>query len=177
MDGETPLVQLSCAHCHKIFFVCLRHYRWQAYCTADCRYQSRLRIQRAANARHQKSEEGRLDHRDRQREYRARLRERFSRRVTYPGRQKLAFAIGCAAPADLKTAENVITDNDKRYCEGHGDDGEKRHQAARTPRCVVCGYRSEFILVTPWRRGKYRWWRRSVGLGRGPPVVAGVSRK
>ena len=48
--------------------------------------QSRLRQHQAANRRHQRSPEGRLDHRDRQRAYRCR---QFLRRVTDQGSQIL----------------------------------------------------------------------------------------
>ena len=44
--------------------------RGQRYCSVACRPQARLQQRRCANCRHQRSPEGRLDHRDRQREYR-----------------------------------------------------------------------------------------------------------
>ena len=50
--------------------------RGQRYCSDRCRQKARREQHRAANRRHQHSPEGRLDHRDRQREYRRRLVER-----------------------------------------------------------------------------------------------------
>lgn len=73
--------QISChaANCGEVFFVCSRCERGQRYCSDNCRKYVRRIQQRAANRRHQQSEEGRLDHRDRQRAYRQR---RAERRVT-----------------------------------------------------------------------------------------------
>jgi len=50
--------------------VCTCCDRGQRYCSLPCREQARLRQRRAANGRHQRSIEGRLDHRDRQKRYR-----------------------------------------------------------------------------------------------------------
>jgi hypothetical protein len=56
-----------------VFYVCRRCDRGQQYCSERCRGKARRAQRRAANRRHQQSPEGRLDHRDRQREYRSRL--------------------------------------------------------------------------------------------------------
>lgn len=56
-----------------MFFICSHCDRGQVYCSPDCRDATRRLQLRAANLRHQQSEEGRLDHRDRQRAYRRRL--------------------------------------------------------------------------------------------------------
>lgn len=77
MEKKVTLRQLSCSHCQAIFFVCVRHYRGHEYCSSTCRTTRQRQLHRMANQRYQQSEEGRLDHRDRQREYRKRqlLRE------------------------------------------------------------------------------------------------------
>ena len=67
------------AACPTVFYLCGSCYRGQAYCGDHCRATAQRHHRRRANARHQRSEEGRLDHRDRQRAYRARCR---LRRVT-----------------------------------------------------------------------------------------------
>jgi len=59
--------------CGAVFYVCRSCDRGQRYCSQRCRRKARREQRRAANRRHQSSEEGRLDHRDRQREYRRRL--------------------------------------------------------------------------------------------------------
>lgn len=58
--------------CGLLFLICSHCDRGQAYCGSSCRATARRLQCRAANLRHQRSEEGRLDHRDRQRAYRQR---------------------------------------------------------------------------------------------------------
>ena len=70
--------------CHNTFLLCTHCYRGQAYCSPSCRQRSRILQLRAANARHQRTEPGRLDHNDRQRAYRRRLHARRTTPVTYP---------------------------------------------------------------------------------------------
>ena len=64
------------AGCGTVFHLCGSCWRGQAYCGARCRATAQRDQRRHATARHQRSEEGRLDHRDRQRAYRARCRRR-----------------------------------------------------------------------------------------------------
>jgi hypothetical protein len=76
-DGEPVLLlAIRCRgpNCCATFFICRHCYRGQCYCGAACRARSRLRQRRAANARYQRSEAGRLDHNDRQSLYRDRQR-------------------------------------------------------------------------------------------------------
>ena len=61
-----------------MFYICGSCYRGQAYCGDGCRNRAQLQQHRNANRKHQDSPEGRLDHRDRQRAYRARLRLRVT---------------------------------------------------------------------------------------------------
>jgi hypothetical protein len=78
---QIPLRQRFCRAeaCRSVFYVCRCCDRGQRYCSEQCREKARREQRRAANRRHQQSPEGRLDHRDRQREYRHR---RVARRVT-----------------------------------------------------------------------------------------------
>ena len=61
-----------------MFYLCPHCDRGQRYCSLRCRQKSRRRQRREANRRHQQSPEGRLDHRDRQRDYRQRRRARVT---------------------------------------------------------------------------------------------------
>lgn len=72
--AQTVLRQRFCkaSQCRVLFFICTHCDRGQRYCSTACRRSSRLDQQRAAGRRHQRSLEGRLDHRDRQRAYRLR---------------------------------------------------------------------------------------------------------
>jgi hypothetical protein len=74
--GEQVLLrQRQCrdGSCGAVFYLCRSCDRGQRYCSERCREKSRREQRRVANRRHQRSDEGRLDHRDRQREYRLRL--------------------------------------------------------------------------------------------------------
>ena len=55
--------------------------RGHAYCSSACRTAARRASVRAARQRHRRSPEGRLDHRDHQRAYRARVRDQTSQRA------------------------------------------------------------------------------------------------
>jgi hypothetical protein len=87
------LRQRVCRHpeCLATFFICASCDRGHRYCSSHCREQIRRQQRRRANCRHQQSPEGRLDHRDRQREYRRRFRQvqgcvtdQASLAITYP---------------------------------------------------------------------------------------------
>ena len=81
MAREMAWVQLFCrgSGCGVMFYICGSCYRGQVYCGERCRRRMRRRQTRRANRKHQDSPEGKLDHRDRQRVYRAKCR---LRRVT-----------------------------------------------------------------------------------------------
>ena len=68
--------------CRAMFFVCVRCDRGQRYCCDTCRKAARRGQTRAANARYQRTEAGKLAHRARQKTYRALLARRG---VTYQG--------------------------------------------------------------------------------------------
>ncbi len=78
--------------CQTVFFMCASCDRGHRYCSLDCRELARRQQRRRANERHQQSPEGRLDHRDRQREYRrrrcwqsaTRVTDQASHSITYP---------------------------------------------------------------------------------------------
>ena len=68
--------------CGARFFLCRACDRGQCYCCAVCRTQARTQQLRNARQRHQQSDAGRRDHRDRQRRYRRRLAVRRHAAVT-----------------------------------------------------------------------------------------------
>jgi hypothetical protein len=84
-----------------VFYLCPSCDHGQCYCSPRCRQKSRRQQRREANRRHQQSLEGRLDHRDRQREYRQRLK---SVRVTDQGSQPETASGRITAPAHLPRA-------------------------------------------------------------------------
>jgi hypothetical protein len=73
--AETVLLQRWCVGCGIIFHICRYCDHGHRYCGESCRQRSRRRQRQAANRKHQQTDYGRADHRDRQREYRRRRRE------------------------------------------------------------------------------------------------------
>lgn len=63
---------LVCVHCGSHFFICSSCFRCQRYCSEICKFIGYRSNQRRANRKHALSLEGRLDNRDRNREYRKR---------------------------------------------------------------------------------------------------------
>jgi hypothetical protein len=74
VHGEVVLRQRVCRGqgCQTVFWICAHCDRGQRYCSPTCRTEARRRQHRAANSRYQQSLEGKLDHRDRQQQYRER---------------------------------------------------------------------------------------------------------
>lgn len=62
---------LRCKQCASIFVVCKSCYRGQRYCGVVCRKLGYTATRKAAKRRHEASVEAKLDHRDRERRYRA----------------------------------------------------------------------------------------------------------
>lgn len=107
--------------CGVPFFVCRSCYRGQRYCSDGCRQAARREQRRAANRRHQQSDDGRLDHRDRQRAY----RQRRLAGVTDQGSAPAPASGSIAAP---------------------GPTGRTARRRARRPVCcIVCGRRGRLI--------------------------------
>jgi hypothetical protein len=65
-----------CLHCLVLFCICRRCDRGQRYCSAACSASALREQRRQANRRHQQTDAGRQDHRDRQRIYRKRCAQR-----------------------------------------------------------------------------------------------------
>jgi hypothetical protein len=101
-----------CLRCQVLFCICRHCDRGQRYCSAACRAWAGREQRRQANRRHQQSDAGRQDHRDRQRIYRKRCAQRrwASRgvRVQAPGlnleQEDRAPCPGMSIPASI---ENV----------------------------------------------------------------------
>jgi hypothetical protein len=118
---DTPLRQKTCRHCNRLFAICASCDRGHAYCSSACRTAARHASIHAARRRHRRSPEGRLDHRDHQRAYRARVRDQTSRRA----------ASSTTLPADTST------------------DRSPTAPLAGALRCMVCGRESAWLLHRP----------------------------
>ena len=146
--------------CHTIFYICAHCYRGQAYCAPSCRARNRLRLHREANARYQRSEAGRLDHRDRQSTYRER-RRRNAAPVGVTDLSSLpsdsAPSCGHDSPAPLTPTPAAVRTLRRR----------PPLAGARPPlRCAVCGRPG--LTVTFWRLC-CRLWRLSALVHRDTP--------
>jgi len=71
-----PVLRPRICRCGMMFYICRSCDRGHRYCSDRCRLKARRQQRREANRRHQQSDEGRLDHCDRQRLYRQRIRLR-----------------------------------------------------------------------------------------------------
>jgi hypothetical protein len=138
VHGEAVLRQRVCLGqgCHAIFFICAHCDRGHRYCSEPCRNQARRQQRRRANKRHQQSSEGQLDHRDRQREYRCRLRQTQS-----PVTDQGSLSITSPASFDRGGAEAVQDPAASHFWQGI--------QPRWWPRCRICGRTGRFIDPFP----------------------------
>ena len=121
-----------------MFYVCRACDRGQSYCGEECRSAKRTADKRRARAVHQASEEGRLDHRDRQREYRDRCRQRT--RVTDQGSREVDKP-ETVAPRTEPTVEDVIV-----QVSGAGSDRDVAIESTRgILRCAFCNRTSRWV--------------------------------
>lgn len=95
-------MDLRCGWCRQRFYVCLQCYHGEAYCCQECAAEGYRAVQDQARARHQSSEAGKEDHRDRMRE----LRAHKNKAVTDEGIVKLP-GCGKVAPDFEKAASRV----------------------------------------------------------------------
>ena len=132
MAREMAWVQLFCrgSGCGTMFYICGSCYRGQVYCGERCRRRMRRNQMRRANRKHQDSPEGKLDHRDRQRVYRAKCR---LRRVTDHTSARRLRSVNIKKPW-IKPRRRP------RFGEAFQPRRRlKRSQAAIRAVCIVCG--------------------------------------
>ena len=126
---EEPLRQRFCRgiDCGRVFWICRHCYRGHKYCSLRCRQKTRGQQIRTAKRKHQKSQEGRDDHRDRNRAYRARRRRQ---RVTYHT---------SPAPSDSDSIDPTEPSPSEN---GPGSVSGEARYAVRPefePACIICG--------------------------------------
>ena len=129
MAREVVLRQLSCRWpgCGLLFYICNSCFRGHRYCGDICRDKARREQLRRADQRYRRSKEARLDHRDRQRDYRERCR---LRRVT-----------DHTSPANFDS-DSIVAAEPSRSENGSGSvSGEARYaeSAEFEPACIICG--------------------------------------
>jgi hypothetical protein len=133
MEAGLTFRQLFCraVDCGVMFFICRSCYRGQAYCNAIGRKRTRREQLRQANRRYQQTTEARLDHRDRQRDYRQR---RFGRVTDQSSKD------GCSWG---RISEPLVTEL-KSPVEEMPDDLSKQERFRRIF-CIICGRWGRFI--------------------------------
>lgn len=135
-EAEDVLRQRFCRWqgCNAIFWICRRCDHGQQYCSEHCRTKARREQRRAANLRHRKTLEGRLDQRDRQRAYR---RRRAALSVMDQGSPKCLKGGSIIAPAFRPP-----------FFAGYS--GKK--QEPGVPYCMICGRPGQFVNPFQQRR-------------------------
>src|SRR5262245_45248868 len=121
---ELVVFALTCSYCRKQFVVCRPDYRGQSFCKEVCRELEQSALRRLANAKHQRSEEGRRDHAEQQRTLVTRKRAE-AQAVTDVSRQKVAPRAEWS-PSDgptMLTTGKVAADGEVGADEIHGSDG------------------------------------------------------
>ena len=137
--GEAVLRQRVCSReeCRAVFWICGHCDRGQRYCSPACRNDARLEQRRSANRRHQDSPEGRLDHRDRQREYRRRCG-----RVTDQGSLAITFPALCRS--ERTTPTTACSHSSAAFRQPAGV-----QRSIPSLRCMVCGRSGRFVDPFP----------------------------
>ena len=117
------------ADCGAVFWICRHCDRGHRYCSDRCRQKTRRQQGRDANRRHQKSPEGRLDHRDRQRVYRERCRRRVTDQPS-AGRTRSGNIKKPSIKTGISTSLTKGFQDRPRF---------RRSQTAIRAVCIVCG--------------------------------------
>lgn len=140
VPGEVVLRQRVCRSqgCQTVFWICTHCDRGQRYCCAACRSEARRQQCRAANRRYQRSPEGRLDHRDRQRAYRERHAPvRVTDQSSHSGISPPPFGCGETITMPVTAALRVAPP------------GRLEKRADLWLRCSICGRPGRFVDPFP----------------------------
>ncbi len=133
MSDVVEVELLRCSRCKGVFAICVPCFRGQGYCSSSCREAGMRSLRRAASARHQLSDDGRLDHRDRMRALRGR------RSVTDSGSTKLASPVDCPLPVPVIARRSSHASMLKVFVV---DDLGAR----KVLRCRACGVRGTHVV-------------------------------
>ena len=131
MAREVVLRRLICRWpgCGLVFYICNSCYRGHRYCGKTCRKKARQQQRRRANQHYAQFEEARLDHRDRQREYRERCRLRVTDH-TSAGNGRSVKIVEPVKETGRSTPLTEELQDRPRF---------ERLQSAVQPVCILCG--------------------------------------
>ena len=132
MAREVVLRQLSCRWpgCGLLFYICNSCFRGHRYCGDICRDKARREQLRRADQRYRRSKEARLDHRDRQRDYRERCRLRRVTDHTSAGRGRSGNIEATWTETGRNASLTEELQDRTRF---------ERLQSALRPVCILCG--------------------------------------
>jgi hypothetical protein len=131
--------------CGAVFYLCPHCDRGQRYCSSRCRDKSRRWQRCEANRRYQQSLglEGRLDHRQRQREYRQRLKARVTDQSSLP----TSPCVKLTAPSVPQRAEAPLA--------ADFSPAEAEYTASGVV-CQICGRRGQWVNPFPEVKHDFR---------------------
>lgn len=139
------LLQIVCKECGAPFFICQSCYRGHCYCGDACRHKARRRQLRESNRRHQQSEEGRLDHNDRQHAYLERKTQAgFLTDQSSQPHSPCGSLVALESGAALVTHQVAEGAPEKRREPREGSHALKRAGSGMVV-CIVCGRSGRFI--------------------------------
>lgn len=140
MESEVSFRQLFCraGGCGVMFFICRPCYRGQAYCSEECKRQSRRQQRQKANRRYQQDPEVRQDHRDRMREYRKQLRE--------IGVTDQSSMIDCGSGSICRPLVRVVPETPPAE-KLHGQPKAKWRERFSQITCIICGRLGRFVAA------------------------------
>ncbi len=133
---EVVLLALICRYepCGKVFYICVSCFCGQAYCRPCCRQENRAKQNRKSSALHQESEEGRLDHNQRQREL-------YRRQVDAEGAGREKNLTEQAAKAECSGVSMNLSDSSElRPIQAEPKESQEVHDDKEEdyPRCRIC---------------------------------------
>ncbi len=102
---ERPARLFNCARCNRQVVICSQCDRGQIYCSEECSQKRRLAACRAADARYQKTQRGKLKHAERQRQYRQRQKEKKEIVTDHPSLENSDHDVLPAGPNESKTPQ------------------------------------------------------------------------
>jgi hypothetical protein len=140
---DDALLRLGCRGCRELFFVGRGCFRGHACCGEVCRPATRVLSARAARGRHEQSDAGRLDHRDRQRAYRMR------RRAALPARSAVASARVQAPSARVTHQGSTVAPQPAIVSPPRSESPRRAPIAAARPTCARCVQESAWVRFLP----------------------------
>jgi len=137
---EASFREARCGRCRRVFHVCTKHDYGRIYCGRVCGGEARRASLRAARRRHEQSDDGRADHADRQRRYRARVTDQGGGNVD-------GGATVCVptTPTPPLTVDDVTSGED-------AVDVADTKRISGILRCTICGRTSRFVRRSFLRR-------------------------